>query len=177
MPSSISHAVAGLAVGAWVGPKEPPQRFWTLAAICGALPDIDVLGWFSVPNSSLIGHRALTHSISFAVLIGALATWSMFRDYQEWTARLRLFAAFTLATASHGVLDAFSAYSVGVEFFAPFSQTRYRFLFNPLRDYQEVGVWRALLEEFFWVLLPAAGLTLAGWVLRRSPRSAQRTTA
>jgi hypothetical protein len=66
------------------------------------------------------------------------------------------------------VLDAFSAYSVGVEFFAPFSQERYRFVSHPLRDYQNAGVLGALLDELFRVFLPACGLTLAGWYLRRT---------
>src|SRR5919205_3465254 len=108
MPSSFSHAAAGLAVGAWLGPKEPPRRFWVLSVICGAIPDIDVIGWFHVPNSSIVGHRALTHSIVFAVFVGALAARAMFRDYQQTSARLRLFVTFTLATVTHGVLDAFS---------------------------------------------------------------------
>ena len=148
-----------------------------VAAICGAIPDIDILGWFHVPNSSILGHRALTHSLSFALVVGAIAAWWMFRATYQKSTLFRLFVTFTLAIATHGVLDALSEYSVGIEFFAPFSQHRYRFTWQPLTDYQNVGVLRAILDEVRWVLLPACCVTQIGWRVRRTARSDQEAEA
>lgn len=168
MASTLTHAVAGLAAGAWLGPESPPRRFWIAAAACGAIPDIDLVGWgLDIPNDSLIGHRALTHSISFAIAFGAIVVWMFFRD-QKWAGkRARLAAAFALATATHGVLDALTTYSLGVEFLAPFSQQRYRFAWQPLTDPID-GVHRALRSEVLWALIPALVAGLAGWRVRRA---------
>ena len=125
-----------------------------------------MLGWFHVPNSSILGHRALTHSLIFAIVVGAITAWWVSRDRDQKSALFRLFVTFALATATHGVLDALSEYSVGIEFFAPFSQHRYRFPWQPLTDYQNVGALRAILDEVRWVLLPASCLALIGWRVR-----------
>ena len=103
--------------------------------------------------------------------MGAAAAWGAFRDRYQNSALFRLFVTFALATATHGVLDALSEYSVGVEFFAPFSQHRYRLPWQPLTDYQNVGVLGAILDEVRWILLPACCLALAGWRVRRTARS------
>ena len=176
MASPLTHAVAGMALAAWVGPKSPPRRFWIAAALCGAIPDIDIIGWgLNIPNESIVGHRALSHSIAFALVFGALVAWAFFRD-REWSRqRIRLFAAFALATATHGVLDALTTYSLGVEFFSPFSQHRYRFAWQPLTDPID-GVHRALRNELLIALLPATLAAYAGWRLRRTKAADSSST-
>lgn len=174
MPSSITHAIAGVALGAWFLPATSPRRLWAVAATCGALPDIDILGWaLHVPNNSVVGHRALTHSLIFAIVVGALAAWSAFRG-PAWVAeRGRLWLAFALAMATHGVLDAMTTYSLGIEFFAPFSDRRYRFPWQPLTD-PAVGLSAALRNELLWALLPACCVGLAAFLVRRMPFRSSR---
>ena len=74
MASAFSHAIAAVAIGkiskavGW--PKEIDQvdtKFWWLLAFCGAIPDIDAIGyWRGVSYDSVWGHRGITHSLFFA---------------------------------------------------------------------------------------------------------------
>ncbi|HEU4994167.1 MAG TPA: metal-dependent hydrolase [Gemmatimonadaceae bacterium] len=39
-------------------------------AACAALPDLDAIGfWMGIPYDHMLGHRGLTHSLTFAALI------------------------------------------------------------------------------------------------------------
>jgi membrane-bound metal-dependent hydrolase YbcI (DUF457 family) len=95
----------------------------------------------------------------------------LFRDLaaarREGAARFaRWWAVFALCMATHPVLDAMSTYSLGIEFFAPFSQHRYRFPWQPLTDPgANLGV--ALRNEIAWALLPLGALASLGSRRRR----------
>jgi inner membrane protein len=166
MPFFISHSAVGLALGSALRPPYVPRRFWVLAATLAALPDADLIGWpLGVPDTSLFSHRAITHSLWFAVVAGAVAAWTAFRGPAWAPYRLRLWAIFALATASHGFFDAFTVRRLDVEFFAPFSQARYHFAWQPLggRD----GPWGVLWREALLVLLPALSIGWGAWLVRR----------
>jgi len=48
---------------------EPPRRVCVLAAACAALPDIDAIEWpLHASTTSLFSHRAITHSLTFALV-------------------------------------------------------------------------------------------------------------
>src|SRR5687768_6621299 len=90
MPSIFAHAVAGAALGSAFAPPHARRRLWIAAAICAALPDIDALGrpFGNLEYESFFGgHRGFTHSVAFAVLLGALVAWGFFRE-SRWK-RLR----------------------------------------------------------------------------------------
>jgi membrane-bound metal-dependent hydrolase YbcI (DUF457 family) len=130
-----------------------------VAAACAALPDIDFFGW-------PLSHRAITHSLAFAVVGALVATALFFRDSQ-WTAqRARIAFVLCLALVSHACLDALSTYSVGVEFFAPFSQQRFRFPWTRLGDPTGSLVGQ-LRQEAIFVLAPAV---LVAWLGLRARR-------
>ena len=173
MPSSISHALAGLAVGAWSRPSAPSRRVLVFAAVCAAMPDIDVLSWaFHTPNSSFWSHRAFTHSLVFAMMAGACATWIGFRGAAWEGRRLRIAAVLALATATHGLLDACTSYASGVELFAPFTKHRYRFPIPPFGTPMHT-VAGQLAQELCFVTVPLlALLALAWWRRRRAMRTA-----
>jgi len=120
-----------------------------VAAACAALPDIDYFGW-------PVAHRAITHSLAFAV-VGAVA------------------ATFIFALLSHGCLDALSTYSFGIEFFAPFSQQRFRFPWTPLGD-PTGELAGQLVQEAIVVLLPAVVLAWLAFRVRDRAASAQVTS-
>jgi inner membrane protein len=163
MPTPISHAAVGFAIGALAQPGVPTRRVCVVAAACAALPDIDVLlSPLHLSNASLFAHRAITHSITFA-LIGAVVATVLFFRGSEWTERrARIGLALGLALLSHGCLDALSRYSMGVEFLAPFSLQRFRFPWTPLGVAS--GSLRAqLAQEAVFVLLPAVVLGWVGW--------------
>ena len=168
MPTPISHAAVGLAIGACTAPTPPHKRVYLAAAACAALPDIDVLWSSGLPPSSPFAHRALTHSILFAVVATIVITSAAFRHN-----RARLAITLGLALLSHSCLDAMSTYSLGIAFLAPFSAHRFRFPWTPLGRPDEMVV-RQLVVESLWVLLPALLLAWIGWRVRsRSARSAR----
>jgi inner membrane protein len=155
VPTPISHAAVGFAIAAWTGPGAPTRRACLVAAACAALPDIDVVGsLFHVSNASLFGHRGITHSLAFAFVGAALAAGIFFRGHARMTGVL------SLAFLSHACLDALSTYSVGIAFFAPFSQQRYRFLWTPL-GVRSGSVGGQIIQEAVVLLVPAL---LVAWI-------------
>ena len=172
MPTPISHAAVGFAIAAWTQQRPPTRRVCIVAAACAALPDIDVL-WspLHVADTSPFAHRAITHSLAFA-LIGALVITALFFRSEQWREqRSRIALVLGLALLSHGCLDSLSRYSLGIEFFAPFSAQRFRFPWTPLGD--PSGLAGQLSQEALVVFLPAV---LIGWLGLRIRRRSVMTT-
>ena len=177
MPSSFAHAVAAVALGPAVQPRLRPWRLWVLAALCASVPDLDVIAFrFGIPYTHLLGHRGLSHSFAFAAVLAAVVVVLFFRRTPQ---RLALWAFFFAATASHGVLDAFTDGGEGVALLAPFSNTRF---FSPWRPIEvaPIGVGRffslrgleVLASEFIWVGLPALVVMVLLLVWRRRASTA-----
>ena len=174
MPSGFSHAFAGVALGALFRRPVPPARFWLAGAACAAAPDLDVIGlWFGVPWGSMLGHRGITHSLAFAVTLGGVVTAWLFRA-REWDGhRGRVWLYLSLATASHGVLDAMNTALTGVALFAPFDDTRYFLPWRPipvspfgLRFFSARG-FVVFQAELLMIWLPMAALAGLAWAARR----------
>lgn len=154
MPTPISHAAVGFAIGAWTQPGTATRRVCIVAAACAALPDIDAIGWpLHLSDASLFAHRAITHSLAFALVTAAVVAWAQ-RD-------TRLLSVFGLALLSHSCLDALSTYSLGVAFFAPFTMQRFRFLWTPLGN-PTGALAGQLVQEAVVVLLPAIVIAWLG---------------
>lgn len=160
MPTPISHAAVGYAIGAWSPHEIPPSthRVCLVAAACAALPDIDVIGFAP--------HRGITHSLSFAALAALIATLLIFPRGPARGTRLRIALILFVALLSHSCLDALSRYSLGIEFFAPFSEQRFRFVWTPLGrpGGHLVGQF---VQEALVVFLPAVALAWLGLRVRR----------
>jgi inner membrane protein len=161
MASAFTHAFFAAAMGKVYAAGPRPARFWILSMLCAVLPDADVLGLaFGVPYDSMFGHRGLTHSLAFALLLGCAVVALFFRGAPNKKA---LAAYFFLVTASHGALDALTNGGLGVAFFAPFSAARYFFPFRPV-EVSPIGLgsffseWGAAVirSELLWVWLPTA---------------------
>jgi inner membrane protein len=172
MASAFTHAATALAFGTAFRAPGPPGRFWILGAICAAIPDLDVIGFrLGVPYEDMFGHRGITHSFAFALVLAIAVTWMAFRSEER---TLSLVAFLFLATASHGLLDALTDGGGGIAFFAPFSAERYHFPWRPIRV-SPIGIARCftargvavLASELRWVLLPAAVFALVAVVVRR----------
>ena len=164
MPSIVAHAVAGaaLAITAF-SPRPVPRRVWITAAVIAAVPDVDAFGrpFGNLATETFFGgHRGVTHSVVFALVLAAIVAWGFFRTSPWIELQPRLWVAFALAVASHGVLDALSIIGNGVAFWAPFSWTHYEFVWKPLGEIGPGprGPERAfdfVANEFLWVGLPA----------------------
>jgi inner membrane protein len=179
MPTIFSHALAASAAARWWGHRLP-ARFWTWTAVCSMLPDADVIAFaFGIPYGDMFGHRGFTHSLFFAALTGAGATWhlrhrpgsDLHRSGSD-SHRLALFLWFTAVTASHGLLDALTNGGRGIGFFAPFSDQRYFFPWRPIQV-SPIGVGffsprglRVLASEAGWIWVPSAIIAVSARLFR-----------
>ena len=173
MPFLLSHSFAGTAVSSVPFSRHIPRRIWWLAALCGAVPDFDY-AWNMRPlrDGSWLAHRGLTHTPLFAAVFAVILVWLAFRSVDR-SMRTRIWIALFLATVSHGILDAMSAYGAGIPFFFPVSLTRYHFPWRPIRaDPHGDGLLAVLLRsirtEVFVIWIP--GIILLGLTALRRQR-------
>lgn len=142
MPSSVAHGLAAAALGAALYPFEP-RRLYTVAAAGAILLDVDAVGrpFGRGDVAWLGGHRALTHSLPFAVALAVVAVATTCRG-PRWQGRRRgAWTYFALAFALHGALDALTTYGEGVMFLAPLSAWRYKAAWQPFHGIlPEIGI-------------------------------------
>jgi len=173
MPTIFTHAVSALAIGSVVLPPKTGARAWTLGVLCAMVPDLDVVAFaFGVSYSDMLGHRGLTHSLIFALTLSLLLAAVAFRG-SEWDgARLRIGLFLFLATASHGILDAFTNGGMGIAFFAPFSADRYFFPVTPIevspigRGFLSERGLRVIASEAVWVWVPSLVVVAIAFAVR-----------
>jgi inner membrane protein len=179
MPTIFTHAAAGAALGQWQRARPAGFWFWTLC--CAILPDADVVAFaFGIPYGAMLGHRGLTHSLTFAAALGAVVAAALGRGVHR-PARMSLFFHFSLVTASHGLLDALTDGGLGAALLAPFSGARYFFPWRPIavspigggfftaRNLDGVPRWLTVVaSELLWVGFPAAIVAFAARVRRRA---------
>jgi inner membrane protein len=149
------------AIGARAAPASVSWRYWVAGISCAVLLDIDAIGRpFGLGDLAFFGgHRALTHSMLFAIILGLSVTYFGFRDRRWDGSSLRIAVYLIMATASHGLLDAFASYGSGVAFFYPLSVRRWS------APWQPIGA----TSEILWIWIPAA-LFLAAFACGRSRR-------
>jgi len=138
MASVFGHGMVAYTLAKVINQKS--MRILLLLAIFSSImPDADVVAFkFGIPYEHPLGHRGLSHSIIFAVFwSGLLSLWLGKKD------KLIYFLVLFLSTVSHGILDAMTTGGRGVEFFIPFDNTRYFFLWRPIKV-SPIGI-----KEFF----------------------------
>ena len=173
MPTVMSHAVVGIALGSLAPVTIRRWPFWLLSAVLPMLPDLDVIGLaFGIRFHSMWGHRGLSHSLLGALVIGAAAAALAHRSVGLRFIPLALYCA--ALTASHGILDAFTNGGPGIAFFAPFDSTRYFVPWRPIPVsplatgfFSEWG-WQVFKAELYLLWLPS--LLVLTWRLATAPR-------
>ena len=74
MPSILTHPAVPFAIAGACGRFHVPGRLLLAGVIASVLPDLDSVGFhLGVPYGALFGHRGLSHSLRFAVLLAVLA--------------------------------------------------------------------------------------------------------
>src|SRR5262245_38094306 len=138
MPTIISHPAVLLAFYPGFRKYQFSSSIWFTAAICSVFPDIDVIGFqIGIQYGDVLGHRGLTHSILFALILSAVVAFSISaKQKSSWQS---LFVFIFLCTLSHGILDAFTDGGLGIAFFSPFSNRRYFFPWRPL-EVSPIGI-------------------------------------
>src|SRR5215203_5139745 len=176
MPTIFSHSVFASALGTVFrsGQSEKlPLRFWVLTATCSMLPDFDVIGFaFRVPYASMLGHRGITHSLSFSLLIGVAVSFFFFSGIQF--SRWKIGSYFAAVTFSHPVLDMLTNGGLGVALLAPLSNERFFFPWRPIEVspigggfFSERGL-AVIANEGLWIFLPSILIVIASWLIRKT---------
>ena len=175
MPTIFSHAIFASSLASAIGPKRDQTRFWILTALCAILPDVDALSFvLRIRYDSMLGHRGITHSIFFAVIVGIVVSALFFSKAQ--IARWKLALYFAVVTATHPFLDMFTNGGHGVALLAPFSDERFFFPWRPIQVspiglgfFSERGL-AVISSEIIWIWIPAAVIVLFAWLVRRRLR-------
>ena len=172
VPTVFSHAIAAAAMAHAYPEQRLPPRFWMWTAVCAIVPDADVIGFaFGVRYADMLGHRGLSHSLFFAAVAGVAAAAAY---GQGSLRRSRLAVYFTLAIASHALLDAATDGGLGVALLAPFSNERYFLPWRPIEVspigpgfFSARGI-SVIASELRWIWAPAAVLVAGVSLMRRS---------
>jgi membrane-bound metal-dependent hydrolase YbcI (DUF457 family) len=109
LPLPIAHGLVGASLIAASYKSTSVSQHWkllTLGAFLANFPDFDFF-FIWVLDYDVHWHRSFTHSILFAIVVGALTT--------VFTGRLRskLFALYTSIILSHSILDALATTTAG----------------------------------------------------------------
>jgi membrane-bound metal-dependent hydrolase YbcI (DUF457 family) len=166
MPLPVAHSLLGASVAAALTNKsEVRWPLLSLGALLAVCPDFDyVLNWLHVGRGGW--HHGFTHSILFAVFVGALTAF-----VSGWR-NVRGFIVFSAATASHALLDYVMTESRGVALWWPFTDHRYKLGGTNLIDYtwSSASLWAAAIDVLRISLIELfifAPLLLLVIVLRR----------
>jgi inner membrane protein len=174
MPTPLTHPAVPLAIGLGLGRRVVSGRLLAAGCLASVLPDADVVGFrLGIPYSAELGHRGLSHSLLLAVMCAAVGA-AFHRPLRSRV--VTVFSFLLVATASHGLLDAFTNGGLGVAFFWPWSATRH---FAPARviEVAPFAIARmlsprgaaVLVSELAWIWAPGVLLCLAlAWTRRRA---------
>ena len=167
--ATLGHVAVGVVAARWRASRRGglplPVAMLALSAL-SLLPDADFIAFhLGIPYSHPLGHRGMTHSLAFALLVG-LAVGLVLRLCVRPAFADALLV--TVVVASHGVLDALTTGGLGVEFFWPFDPQRF---FLPWRfiPVAPLGA-RMLSARGLSVLLTEAVLFLPAWAYAFWPR-------
>lgn len=162
MPTIITHGFVGL-IGGKIFSEKEKAKFWILSVLLPIIPDFDVIAFrFGIPYESMLGHRGVSHSIIFALILALIVMFAAFREIHFGEKRwFQYFVFFFLIALSHPVLDAFTNGGLGVGLFIPLDETRYFAPFRPI-EVSPIGIRRfldgsaffVLFSEFVWVWIP-----------------------
>ena len=114
---ALGAAVGEAALGHRVGRK---AAFW--GAVCGTLPDLDVLVPFSDPVAAFTYHRSFSHSLIVLALLTPVMVWLIRRCHPaDAHHRAGWYLLVCLAFATHVLLDSSTIY--GTQIFWPLDNT------------------------------------------------------
>lgn len=173
MPTPVTHFVVGAALSQGA---RPPRGAWLRTAVVfgllASLQDLDfILLAFGIPLDHPLGHRGLTHSLAFAVLLGILGAMALGAHRRQRRTFVVTAAAGFLAAASHGLLDMVTRGGSGVALLMPFLSERWSFPFQPinvslLRSGDFVpAVFEVFKSEFLWIWIPLALVGVGRWLV------------
>jgi inner membrane protein len=172
MPTIFTHPAVPLALAVAGRRGMVSPRLLAAGFLCSVAPDLDVLTHaFGAGWGSFFGHRGITHTLGFALLLAAICA----ALYRPLHTSVRTAFVFTfICTWSHPILDAFTDGGSGIPLLWPLSGERF---FFPLRVLEVsplglhfFGSGRALSvlkSELIGVWLPLAVAAALAFAARR----------
>ena len=142
MSFPVAHGLLGATVVAALTPDLSLKRDrgrLLIGAVVACLPDLDYFVLVKLFHFQYSWHRGPTHSVAFALALGALAALLVRGGF------LRDALTFWAAAASHGFLDLFNRCDP-VEIFWPLTKARYAFQVRPYYNYPRMRAEPAPLE-------------------------------
>lgn len=171
MPTIVTHTAIPIGLRIALGGAVLSTPLTIAAAVAAVVPDLDVAAfYFGIPYGHPLGHRGVSHSLAFAVLLGVIAAMAA---PSLRSSRRVAFAVVMVSAASHGLLDAATTGGKGVALLAPFTMRRYFFPWRPIQV-SPIGFSRLFsslgasvgLSELTWVWLPVLCLSVLGAAFR-----------
>ena len=157
---SLTQIALGAAVGTAVLGRKAGPRAALWGAVCGTLPDLDVLITHGDPVRDFTLHRAETHALFWQSLAAPAIAWLIARIERRGPARYHEWLWLVwLALVTHALLDAFTVY--GTQLLLPFS------------DYP-VGVGSIFIVDPLYTVPLFVGVVAALLLRRRDPDRAAR---
>lgn len=175
MASVFGHAAVAATAYTLLPKRLKTPKVLLLGIFCSTIPDADILAFrFGIPYEHLFGHRGITHSIFFSLLLGIVIV-GLFHANKKWSgSRYYLGAYYILCTLSHALLDACTNGGRGVALWAPILNDR---IFFPMRVIQvsPIGASRffskwgleVLRSEFIWIGIPCMIILGMVWLIRK----------
>jgi inner membrane protein len=160
------HFAPAVALAVALGPRRIGWRLAMAGACCGVMPDADFLlyGLRFDSYAGTYGHRGFTHSIGFALLVGAFAAVAVRRrsPRDRWLVATYL----ALCTLSHPLLDGLLDRGICNAWFWPLDGARHCLNWRPI-PMQGVPLFgmQRLATELLWIGVPLGVLASAGMVL------------
>jgi inner membrane protein len=165
------HFAPALALAVAAGSKTISWRLALVGALCAVLPDIDLALYYLHFDAygGTYGHRGFTHSLGFALLLGALAAMG---TGPGWRERSTSALFIVLCTASHPLLDGLMDRGICNAWLWPLDGARQCLPWRPipLQGIPLFGSSRLKLE-LQWIGVPLLLLANAGMALRWSWRN------
>ncbi len=160
---SLTQIALGAAVGTAVLGRKVGARAALWGAVCGTLPDLDVLLPYGDPVRDFTFHRAESHSLFWLTVASPFLAWVIARLHRSAGATFReCWLLVWLSLVTHPLLDAFTVY--GTQLLLPFS------------DYP-VGVGSVFIIDPLYTVPLIVGVIAALRLRRVAPDRAMRWNA
>ncbi len=177
MPTIFSHAIIAASGASLLSVDRADRlRLLALGTFCSLIPDADVVSFaLGIPYHHPLGHRGLTHSPFFAMVLALLLMGIFYRRLRLGSgAWWRRFGFLALLGISHGVADAMTNGGLGIAFLAPFDNGRYFLPWRPI-EVSPIGLegflsahgWSSVKSELLWIGLPCACISFLAFLKHR----------
>lgn len=129
---SITQGLLGAAVAEAGFGKKLGNKAMLVGALCGVLPDLDMVSGAFGSWASMIHHRGITHSLFFAAAIAPVIGWAAWRSFKRQSTIATWSHLAFWSVVTHPLLDLFTSY--GTQLLAPFSRERFALDAIPIVD-------------------------------------------